>query len=191
MIHYIIKIKLKTNIYLHIYKSVLTARTFTHEWGKRIGRSTHPLSLYIFPSLVRLIVSDDCLRIMAQTHNSDYNACSSNNAMTSRDGRCTWMCLPYIYICIYAYVYVYVYINAHTFLSLSLSFFLASLRSSYSSIPRSYTSLELFTFTLFFFFPFISFVYMDLCMCIYVYASICTINWAIIESSYPFCGLLS
>lgn len=33
---------------------------------------------------VRLIVSDDCLRIMAETHNSDYNACSSNNAVTSR-----------------------------------------------------------------------------------------------------------
>lgn len=29
-------------------------------------------------------MSDDCLRIMAETHNSDYNACSSNNAVTSR-----------------------------------------------------------------------------------------------------------
>lgn len=43
---------------------------------ERIGRPTHPP--------VRLIVSDDCLRIMAETHNSDYNACSSNNAVTSR-----------------------------------------------------------------------------------------------------------
>lgn len=40
------------------------------------GFSTHPP--------VGLIVLDDCLRIMAETHNSDYNACSFNNAVTSR-----------------------------------------------------------------------------------------------------------
>lgn len=60
--------------------SQLSTGTSTHEREKRIGRSTHLLS-----HTVRLIVSDDCLRIMAETHNSDYNACSSNNAMTSHE----------------------------------------------------------------------------------------------------------
>lgn len=53
-------------------------------WGRKNARerekgkgfSTHPP--------VGLIVLDDCLRIMAETHNSDYNACSFNNAVTSR-----------------------------------------------------------------------------------------------------------
>lgn len=50
------------------------------ERGREKGRgfSTHPP--------VGLIVLDDCLRIMAETHNSDYNACSFNNAVTSRGG---------------------------------------------------------------------------------------------------------
>nr|KAF7439373.1 hypothetical protein H0235_001764 [Vespula pensylvanica] len=39
------------------------------------------LVLLSSPALPR---RDDCLRIMAETHNSDYNACSSNNAVTSR-----------------------------------------------------------------------------------------------------------
>jgi len=46
------------------------------EGGGGRGFSTHPP--------VGLIVLDDCLRIMAETHNSDYNACSFNNAVTSR-----------------------------------------------------------------------------------------------------------
>ena len=46
------------------------------EREKGRGFSTHPP--------VGLIVLDDCLRIMAETHNSDYNACSFNNAVTSR-----------------------------------------------------------------------------------------------------------
>lgn len=60
------------------------ARTRKREGGreeeseKGRGFSTHPP--------VGLIVLDDCLRIMAETHNSDYNACSFNNAVTSRGG---------------------------------------------------------------------------------------------------------
>lgn len=54
------------------------ARTRKKEREKERGFSTHPP--------VGLIVLDDCLRIMAETHNSDYNACSFNNAVTSRGG---------------------------------------------------------------------------------------------------------